>query len=149
MNSEKIILFKDSGDYSANQVIGVPNVYPMYGDLALTWAPLPESSPMEYIVLKYNTPVYAKQLNVYETLGSGSIIKIEVKNIQNNDWSIVWQSSNSPPQIITSSRIFSPTLIETSFKTQEVRLTSNCSNGLWCEIDAVGKLVLKKSQFIF
>ncbi len=149
MNSEKIILFKDRISYSADQVIGVPNVYPMYGDLSNTWAPSAARSPMEYIVLKYNTPVYAKQLNVYETWYSGSIIKIEVKNIQNNDWSIVWQSSNSPPQIITSSRIFSPTLIETSFKTQEVRLTSNCYNGLWCEIDAVGKLVLKKSQFIF
>ncbi len=139
MNSKKNILLKDG--WSANQVIGVPNVYPQYGDISKAWAQGRRNSPLEYIVFKYNEPVYVAQLNVYETYNAGSIIKIEVKNNQTNEWSIVWQSSNSPPQLISSSRIFSPTLIEASFKTQQVRLTLDCSLGAWCERDAIGKLV--------
>ncbi len=124
----------------AIQVIGAANVYPFYG-LANdgVWAINNVGSPMEYIVLKYNQAVYVAQINIYETYGAGSIIKIEVKNIQNNQWLLVWESSS--PQLIESSRIFSPTLTATSFKTQEVRLTLNCSRGGYCDIDAVGKLV--------
>jgi hypothetical protein len=137
LNSKKIILLKYY--YSANQVIGAANVYPNYGDYVLAWSINYSSKAMDYIVLKYNQAVYVAQINIYETSSAGSIIKIEVKNNQTNEWSIVWQSSS--PQLIKSSRIFSPTLTATSFKTQEVRLTLDCSLGDWCDIDAVGKLV--------
>ena len=138
MNSKKFFLLEVA--FSAKQVIGAADVYPYYGyDKAGVWAINNEFSSREYIVLKYNQAVYVAQINIYETVKAGSIIKIEVKNIQNNQWLLVWESSS--PQLIESSRIFSPTLTATSFKTQEVRLTLNCSLGGYCDIDAVGKLV--------
>jgi len=44
---------------------------------------------------------------------------------------------------IESSRIFSPELINTKFKTNQVRLELDCSVAAsYCEIDAVGKSML-------
>ena len=64
-------------------------------------------------------------------------IKLKDKNA--NRWVTVWQSAVGAINI-ESSRIFSPELMNTKFKTNQVRLEVDCSVAVsYCEIDAVGK----------
>jgi hypothetical protein len=50
----------------------------------------------------------------------------------------VWQKAKA--ENIETSRIFSPSIKETRFKTNRIRLEIDCTvANTWCEIDAVGK----------
>lgn len=95
----------------------------------------------QYIVLKYEEPVYLTRLKIYETYHSGAVIRIKVKNSDTDEFVTVWRASENKPQDISKSRIFSPLLEQTFFTTQEIRLDLDCSFAMsWCEIDAVGNL---------
>jgi len=65
-------------------------------------------------------------------------VKIKIKN-RENEWTTVWEST-SGPEVIRTSRIFSPNISHLMFKSREVRLELDCTlAGTWCEIDSVGK----------
>jgi speckle-type POZ protein len=129
----------NSNSWSANKVIGAPQVYPNYGDLTGTWAQGTCSSN-EWIELEFEQELFVTRLNIYETYHAGAIRRIKLKN--RDEWVTVWQVERV--QNIVNSRIFSPELQKTKFKTNKVRLELDCTiAGTWCEIDAVemeGKL---------
>lgn len=96
---------------------------------------------LQYIVFKYEEPVYLTKLKIYETYHAGAVIKIRVKNSDTDEFVTVWRAPENRPQDISKSRIFSPLLEQTFFATQEIRLDLDCSFAVsWCEIDAVGNL---------
>lgn len=80
------------------------------------------------------------KVNIYETYHAGGVTAIKLRNKVDNDWVTVWDAGAAGAINIESSRIFSPDLQRTNFKTNEIRIEIDCSiANSYCEIDAVGK----------
>jgi uncharacterized protein YbbC (DUF1343 family) len=113
-------------------------VWPNYGDIHNAWAQLPPFSENEFIELAYPVQVYVTSINIYETYHAGAVIRIKIKDLNRNEWISVWQSRTGA-QVHEQSRIFSPELLSTNFKTNQIRLELDCTvANSYCEIDAVG-----------
>lgn len=81
-------------------------------------------------------------IDIYETFHAGGVVRIKLKNKQLNTWKTVWETAVGPLNIETS-RIFSPQLLPSHFKTNQVRLEVDCTaSNSYCEIDAVGKSLI-------
>ncbi|MBI1744485.1 fibronectin type III domain-containing protein [Candidatus Acetothermia bacterium] len=118
--------------WSAFEMIGAPNVYSKCGDIRGAWAALTPDRGTETVELSFPTPVYATQLNVYETNVPGSITRVEFisadgTNVVGRDFSV---STPSCPDIFTVNA-------STPFLTNRVKLTLNTSRSGYEEIDAV------------
>ena len=119
-------------------MIGPPRVYPNYGDIQGTWAQS-TFTPNEFIEIKFPEQVYVTGINIYETLHSGACVRIRLRDIMHNEWVTVWES-NQGPNDVGISRIFSPPLEPSFFKTNHVRLELDCSlSNSYCELDAIGE----------
>ena len=120
-------------------------VYPKYGDLKNTWAQGDDYNANHFIEVEYAEDVYVTQINIYETFNAGGVVRVGALNPNTNTWSIIWESLEGPIYI-ESSRIFSPKLNITSFKTKNIRLDVDTTAAeSYCEIDAI-ELVGKRSQ---
>lgn len=129
---------------SAKQVIGQPAEYPEYGDLSNTWCQSLKNAD-EFIELLYEKDTYVSGINIYETYNCGGVIRIKIKNYKDSVWETVWEAANGAEQI-EHSRIFSPELRKTNFRTREVRIEVDCTvSGSYCEIDAVGIIYFFKN----
>ena len=118
--------------WSANQATGAPNVE-NYGDNGAAWTSKTQDGGIEWLDLKYPRPVYATQVRVRESCGSGAVIKIEVYDEQGGAHA-VWQG-NDPTTELNYLMVKFP---KTTFKTDRVKVTlaTNIVSG-WNEIDAV------------
>jgi hypothetical protein len=116
--------------WSAREMIGAPD-QPKCGDIRGAWAASTPDRPTETIDLRFVTPVYATQLNVYETNVPGSITRVEFINEAGT--SVVQNFSVSTP---SCPRIFTVNA-STPFLTNHVRLTLDTSRSGYEEIDAV------------
>lgn len=64
-----------------------------------------------------------------------------MKDQDNGIWASVWEIETLPTEPIRTSRIFSPVLNKTFFKSNEIRIELDCSIfRSWSEIDAIGKI---------
>jgi len=120
-----------TASYSANQAAGAPNV-DNYGDNGAAWAPKTPDGGIEWLDLKYPKPVYATEVRVRESCGSGAVIKVEVYDEKGAAHS-VWQG-NDP----TKGLNYFVKFPKTAFKSDRVKITlaTNVVPG-WNEIDAV------------
>lgn len=118
--------------FSANQATGAPNV-DKYGDDGSAWAPKTPDSGIEWLDLKYPKPVYANEVRVRESCGSGAVVKVEVFDEKGEAHS-VWQG-NDPTKELNYLIVKFP---KTAFKADRVKVTlaTNVVPG-WNEIDAV------------
>jgi hypothetical protein len=118
--------------WSANQMTGAPNVE-KYGDNGNAWAPKTEDGGIEWIDLKFPKPVFATEVRVRESCGSGAIIKVELLDEQGTPHG-VW-AGNDPT---TELNYFLVKFVKTTYKTDRVKVTlaTNVVPG-WNEIDAV------------
>jgi len=124
--------YNDDG-WSANQVIGKPNVYPNHGDLHGAWATR-ETDQNQFIEVKFAVKVRPTAINIYETYNPGAVVAVRAKD--KGSWEALW--STNKPEHLQESRIFSPTLKDVSMRTRVLRLELDCTAaGTWCEIDAV------------
>jgi hypothetical protein len=121
-----------TASYSANQATGAPNV-DKYGDDGAAWASKTPDGGIEWLDLKYPKPVYATEVRVRESCGSGAAIKIEVYDEQGRAHA-VWQGDD-PTTELNYLMVKFP---KTTFKTDRVKVTlaTNVVPG-WNEIDAV------------
>ena len=134
---DSIIAFSSQysgGSWSANQIIGPPNVYPGYGDNGGAWASSSSDNQREFLELHFKgMPI--SNIAIYETFSCGAIDTIYIKNPNNGNWEIVWQGDVVPIYI---SRIFEVEFPLTSFSVSEVRLAINSpAVSGYNEIDAV------------
>ena len=67
-------------EWSANQILGAPDVYPAYGDIVGAWASASGDNNREFIQLGFNQAAPISYIDIYETLAAGSIDTIYVKN---------------------------------------------------------------------
>jgi hypothetical protein len=121
-----------TASYSANQATGAPNV-DKYGDDGAAWAPKTPDGGIEWLDLKYPKPVYATEVRVRESCGSGTVIKIEVYD-EHDGPHAVWQGNDPTTELNYLTAKFP----KTSFKTDRIKVTlaTNVVPG-WNEIDAV------------
>jgi len=123
---------KGPQDWSAEQAAGEPNAE-KYQDDSHAWAPRDQDSGIEWLDLKYAKPVYATEVRVRESLGSGAVIKVELYDEQGNIHK-VWQGVD-PTTELNYLLVKFP---KTAYKTDRVKVTlaTNVIPG-WNEIDAV------------
>jgi len=65
-----------SRERAAVQALGVPNVFPRYGDVPGAWAPSSSDSRLESVVLRF-APTSTREILVYETYGVGGVWMVE------------------------------------------------------------------------
>jgi hypothetical protein len=118
--------------WSANQATGIPNV-DMYGDNGSAWTSKTPDGGIEWLELKYPKPIYATEVRVRESCGSGAVIKIEIYD-EKGAAHAVWQG-NDPTTELNYLMVKFP---KTTFKTDRIKVTlaTNVVPG-WNEIDAV------------
>jgi len=103
--------------WSANQATGAPDVS-TYGDDGHAWAPKTQDSGIEWLDLKYPTPVHVTEVRVRESFNSGTVIKIEVFD-EAGAAHTVW-AGNDPT---TGLNYLIVTFPKTTFKTAQVKVT--------------------------
>jgi len=123
---------KEQEDWSPYQLTGIPNVE-RYGDDGKAWAPKTEDSGIEWIDLKFDKPVFATEVRVRESCGSGAIIRLELFD-ESGAAHTIWADVD-PTKELNYLIIKFP---KTTYKTNRVKLTlaTNAVQG-WNEIDAV------------
>ncbi len=122
--------------YHPMQATGAPNV-PAYGDDEKAWASKESDTGIEWLELEYANAVNASMVRVRQTLGPGSIVKIEVFDAAGAPHTIF----NGPDSTqYTSNQIswLTVPIKPAPIKTQKVKITlaTNMVSG-WNEIDAV------------
>jgi hypothetical protein len=125
-----------STSWSANQVIGAPDVYPNYGDFPNAWASATADGRREHLVIKYDNASPISYVAIYETFNPGAVDTIYVKNPNNGQWVVVW--SGTAQSAGNVSRIFQVSFPMTTFNVSEIRIAINSpAVPGWNEIDAV------------
>ena len=124
--------------WSAEKILGMPDVYPMYGDFEDAWAQETEDDQREFIEIEYLPPVNPYRIDIYETYNPGAVDTIYLRNYESGEWIIVWSDSAAVPNPPEQSRIFSVDFPQTSYLVDAVRLAINSPaiEG-WNEYDAV------------
>lgn len=59
--------------WGAVQVVGEPDKYPEYGDCSCAWSPQTQSGGLEWLTMRFETPVFISALAVYETYAPGAV----------------------------------------------------------------------------
>ncbi|MBK9401485.1 MAG: choice-of-anchor D domain-containing protein [Bacteroidetes bacterium] len=123
-------------DWSANKVIGAPDIYPSYGDFGNAWASSTPDDSREYLELGYSNPAPINFIDIYETFKPGAVDTVYVKNPNTGLFEIVYTATAViEPEV---ARILHITFPETSFNVSEIRIAINTSAVPdWNEIDAV------------
>ncbi len=118
--------------WSANQATGAPNVE-RYGDDGKAWAPKSPDGGIEWLDLTFPKGVFATEVRVRESCGSGAVIKVEVFDDKGTSHT-VW-AGNDPTKELN---YFPVKFDKTTYKTDRVKVTlaTNVVPG-WNEIDAV------------
>lgn len=126
----------DPYDWGIVQVLGAPDVYPVYGDIETAWAPAEMDEPGEFLELGFSHPVPINFIDIYETLGPGTIDSVFVKNPGTGLYENVYTAI--PGYAGDSARMLHITFPTTTFPVSEVRITMDMSAVAdWNEIDAV------------
>jgi hypothetical protein len=123
---------KGNDSWSANHATGAPDV-DKYADDGHAWTSKTPDAGIEWLELKFPRPVFAEEVRVRESYGSGAVIKVEVFDDQGTAHS-VW-AGNDPTKDLNYLMVKFP---KTTFKTERVKITlaTNVVPG-WNEIDAV------------
>lgn len=71
-----------STSWSAQQVLGPPNVYPGNGDNTLAWASRDADAATEFIEVGFAQPTAMRELQIVETYNPGAIASVETIDVQ-------------------------------------------------------------------
>lgn len=124
-----------SGDWSAQQALGEPNVYPNYGDNGHAWAPSQKNNGLQWVELGFAEAVYLDYVEIYETLNPGAIVKVELVDATGR-WHLIWQGNGGSAGI--TARVFrvKNDIVAVPCKMVRITLDTDSVSG-WNEIDAV------------
>ncbi|WP_139556829.1 hypothetical protein [Methylotetracoccus oryzae] len=122
-------------NWGSIQALGAPDV-PAYGDNPKAWAPSSPSGTKESISLGYATSVYAYGATIRETLGTGFVYKVDVRDT-GGVWHTVWTGTDpSKPGTLANFFLAWPS---TTYRVNGVRVhvDTDATPSAWDEIDAV------------
>ena len=124
--------------YSANQVLGIPNVLPAFKDSPCAWSPFKEQNREdEFIHVEYKKPMKIKQVAVAESNNPGSISRVFVYDTEGGEHLVY---KNDMPKVLPEKgRMFHVNFPLTTYNVKSVRVVLN-TLGLsgWKHIDAIG-----------
>ena len=118
--------------WSANQATGAPNVE-RYADDGKAWTSKSPDGGIEWLDLTFPKAVFATEVRIRESCGSGAVIKVEVFDDKGTPHT-VW-AGNDPTKELN---YFPVKFDKTTYKTDRVKVTlaTNVVPG-WNEVDAV------------
>ena len=121
--------------WSEQQILGEPDVYPLYGDFVEAWAPLTANAQREFIEVGFETARRINRISIYETLKPGSIDTVYIKN-NLGEWIEIWSGTAHP--MPDEAREFIIDFPITDFEVSAVRIAMNTEAvPYWNELDAV------------
>ncbi len=123
--------------WSAAQMVGAPDTYPLYGDLDTAWTTAySNTTDSVWAELKYAEAIIVEEIEIYETYNPSAITKVELIDEAGSSHE-VWRGGAwvAPEQsrilIVTNTKVRTPV--------NRVRLYLDCSKVPgYNEIDAVG-----------
>ena len=125
-----------SGDWSAKQILGQPDVYPGYGDNGRAWAPAAQNGGLQWVELRFAEAVYVESVEIYETFNPGAIVKVELVDTTGR-WHLIWEGKGGRAAV-TDARVFSVKNDIVTIPCSVVKITLDTDSvGGWNEIDAV------------
>jgi Concanavalin A-like lectin/glucanases superfamily/Secretion system C-terminal sorting domain len=122
--------------WAAFQMLGVPDVYPTYGDYGGSWSPLYYGDQRDWLELEFDNAGPVDSIYIYETNTIGFIDTVYVQNPGNNAWIPVYSHTAAfGTQVARILRIgFQPT----TFNVSRVRIALATDQApSYPEIDAV------------
>ena len=123
--------------YSAEQVLGKPNVLPSYGQSNVAWAPSRPNSKREYLWVKFAIPMQIQQIAVAESFNPGSIHKIYLYDEDGEEYLVFEEEFNSP--IFHPFRMFRHLMPLTDYKVVSLKLEMRMHQiPSMSQIDAIG-----------
>jgi len=133
--SIRIHLTRNVPNWSILQAVGPPDT-PGAGDIVTAWASATTDSQKEWLILEYEKPVIATQIDVHESYNPGALERVSIFNDAGEEVT-VWQGAD--PTAPGSLRGVSSVPVSVNFKTSRVKiyLDSPRVPG-WNEIDTVG-----------
>ncbi len=122
--------------WSAQRVLGPPDVFPDYGDRKNAWASHGADDRDEFIEVGFEVDDHVSGVEVYETFNPGAIDKIELiaKNGRHLDVPITGPAPNPGH---SAHRVFEVRCTRERIASVRVHLDSKAVAG-WNEIDAIG-----------
>src|SRR5882724_12617226 len=121
--------------WSVHQAVGPPDT-PGAGDIVTAWASASTDSQKEWLILDYEKPVIATQIDVHESYNPGALERVSIFNDAGEEVT-VWNGTDPTPS--GSSRGVSSIPVSANFKTSRVKIyLDSPSVPGWNEIDTVG-----------
>lgn len=127
----------DNTNYSAMQVLGTANVFPMYALSPDSWLSNSPDGQREFLVIGFADPAPINYVDIYETANPGAVDSIFVKNPGTLGFDLVYSATASAaPPVARKNRISFPL---TAFNVSEIRIAINSpAVSGYNAIDAVG-----------
>lgn len=124
-------------EWSADQVLGAPNVLPSYGSSPVAWSPRRSNEGTEFIMVRFENPIHARQVVIAENEHPGAISAITLYD-EGNKGHRVYENKDPGPAGLPG-RLFSTTFKKTRYKVVSARIELNTAavDGFQ-QIDAIG-----------
>ena len=124
--------------YSAKQVLGIPNVLPSFRESPCAWSPFKKESRVdEFIHVAYKTPMHIRQVAVAESYNAGAISRIYLYDVQGHEYLVY--KNDATHTIKERGRMFRVKVPKTAYQVRSVKVVLN-TVGMpgWNHIDAIG-----------
>jgi len=122
--------------WSAQQVLGAPDVFPAYGDQGKAWASHGADDRDEYIEVGFAQVEPISAVEVFETYNPGAIDKIELITRQGRRIDVAIRGP-APAPGASAHRVFETRCTREPIASVRVHLDSKAVAG-WNELDAIG-----------
>jgi len=121
--------------WAAMQTLGVPNVFPSYGDIENNWTPTSFGDQRDTLDLQFDNHGPIDSIFIWETYSSGLVDSVFVQDPGNNTWHLVYAAV---PVQLSNAVLLRIGFPMTSFNVSDVRImvATNLSNS-YLELDAV------------
>ncbi len=126
--------------WCAAQILGAPNVYPQYDDIAGAWVGRHYGDQRDTIDVGFDNNSPIDSIIIWETCGAGIADSVFIKNPNTNKWVLVFsrKGQNYPSAADTMARILRIGFPMTAYNVNAVRIMmANDSSNTWAELDAV------------
>ena len=122
--------------WSANQVLGPPDVFPAYGDHDKAWGTHGPDDPDEYIEVGFDHPGSVQAIEVFETFNPGAIDQVEIITTRGHRIAVPLTGPQPTPGV-SAHRTFTLRCTKEPIASVRIHLDSQHVSG-WNELDAIG-----------
>lgn len=124
--------------YSAQQVLGIPNVLPSFRDSPCAWSPFKEQNREdEWIWVEYKRPMKIRQVAVAESHNPGAVSRIYLYDTEDKEYLVY--KNEAPRPLAEKGRMLNAFFTRTLYNVKSVKVVLN-TLGMpgWHHIDAIG-----------